>query len=153
MRQVWIVDQGAFGSVVDFVSAIMHCICDVGDVGSRIGFACDVDLAIVQREGVDEVLEEPEKMFRDIEFVDDLRTAITDWTEARTGRLVNVDNVCEIVPAVRIRNRAIRPVLPKERSMFLEEPTERTASWASIQPNDDLILCEWVDRWKEPEVK
>lgn len=71
----------------------MHRIGDVGYVSSCEGLAADVDLAIVQREGVDKHFPEPKKLFCDVEFIDDFRSAIPSRTESCTRRLIDIHNV------------------------------------------------------------
>lgn len=96
MCEVRVIKQNPFGSVIDRIGTIVHSICDVGNVGSRKRFACNVYFAILQRERVDERLPEPEELLSDIELIDDLRSTATDRAEACARRLVDVDDVGEV---------------------------------------------------------
>lgn len=91
----WVVDLDTLQVEVGCILLVQHSVRNVRNVHARVAFAGDVDLAAVQVEGVDEVLEPAVELGSHVFLVVDCRGA---RGEACAGGLVNVDHVGEVGP-------------------------------------------------------
>ena len=86
-----VVEHDARDVVVRLVRGVVHGVRDVRDVVARVRLAGDVDLAVVQTEGVHEVLEEAQELRRDFDLVG-RRGRASLLAEAGTRRLLDPDD-------------------------------------------------------------
>lgn len=107
----WVVEHDGFHAVVGLVSLVVHGVCDVGDVVAGVALSSDVYFAVVQVEGVDEVLPESEELLYDFEFVCSRGCAML-LAEARACWLLHPDNIGQVLPGPLIFDWFIGPVLP-----------------------------------------
>lgn len=113
-----------------------------------VGFASQVNLPVVEVEGVNKLLVETDEFETELDFVGDVRYTLR---EANTDGLFNPKHVCQIDPGVGILDRLKSSSFPSEGAVLCQKTTEGTAAGATIEPNSDLICGVGVGRREEPE--
>lgn len=103
-----IVEHDRFDAVVGRVALVVHGIRNVRYIVASVGLARDVDLAVVEREGVNKVLPEPEKLIGDFDFVRCGWSAVL-LAESGACWLLNPDDICEVHPGL-YGNRQRAPI-------------------------------------------
>ena len=111
---------------------------NIWDIKPGIGFSSHVNLVIVRIEGLNELLPETFELLRKLKFVADVWRSLS---KADTNRLLDINHVGEVSPAVRVFDRPKSSRHPGEGAIFGKKPTERTATRASIQPTS-----VWLDQ-------
>lgn len=92
---------------------------------SRIGFTGNVHLVPVHGKGVEEVFVEAHKLLGHVFFAVGRHLA---RGEASIDRLLNPQDVGQMVPSPGVRDGLVSAVLPQERAVFLQEAFKRRAS-------------------------
>lgn len=92
------------------VICVEHSAGDIRDVLACVAFACDINLVSLHAEGRDEVLPKSLELFRDIMLV--VYRNISSRGESSANWLIDVYDVCEVHPAVRVCDWGIGPRLP-----------------------------------------
>lgn len=98
------------------VVRIQHAGRKIGDILTGVALAGNIDFVSLHAERLDKPLPEVVELVGDIKLVVDCRRS---RREAGTSRLVNVDQVCQVRPGVRIRTRLVSSRLPEEGTVFL----------------------------------
>ena len=145
-----VVDHDAVDIVVLRVVGIEHGVGDVRDVVARVTLSRDIDLLVVQAKCIQEVLEEAEELLSDICLIFCSRFTLR---ETCTHRLLHPHHIREIDPSPRVLDWSKRAILPKERTIFLQQTFQGTTSRTPIQPNRNLILRLRILGWKVPEIQ
>lgn len=129
--------QGRHVTHVEVVGivGVQHATGNVGNVHASVGLSNDIHLVAGQVEGVDEVLPELHELVCDIDLILRSRGALG---EARADGLVDIDDIGQAVPPVRVLNGRIGAILPKERAVLLEETLERRATGLEGVSQDHL---------------
>jgi hypothetical protein len=148
-----VVDHRTGQVVVLLVLGIQHGMRDVRDVDTSIRLARNVDLLVVEAEGVLEVLEEAQELVGDLLLVgvglgasaEAGSTGLLDpdpvvmlelfWSRARADiprSGINV-HVSELIPAPRVLDRLEGTVLPDDWSVLLEEALQRRATRTTLE--------------------
>lgn len=117
------------------VILIQHASSQVRDILASIALSGDINLVALHAEGLDETFPEIVELVRNINFILDGRRT---GREASTGRLINVHDVGQVSPRIRVTNGLVLARLPQERAILLEKTIERTTSGTTIQPDGNL---------------
>lgn len=139
--RTWIVDQDRLNVVVYRVIATQHRVRDVWHIVSRITFPRDIDFAILQSKGVHEILPKAQKFRSNASLICNVWSSLR---EASPNRLLYPNHVGQIHPCPRVRNWSKSSILPKKRSVFLQQAFKRAASRSAIEPNSNLVLGKRV---------
>jgi hypothetical protein len=108
---------------------------NIRDVHPGIALPGKIHLPPLQLKSVDEIPPEIQKLPRDIVFVAHRRRA---RRKPCPRRLVHPHHVRQVRPCVRVGVWLGRPGLPQERAVLAQEPRERAAAGAAVQPDGDL---------------
>ena len=111
-------------------------------------FSGNIDLIILNTKELLPILEEPNKIFRNVDFI--MRPDVAN-REAGTHGLVYPQQVRNISPGVRIRRWLVSPGLPQNRSILLKEADEGTAARSAIDPDGDFVDRRLDRRFKDEE--
>lgn len=131
------------------VVSVQHLSGDVGNITSGITLSSNIDLEFRDPEFLLEILEKVGKLASDILLA--LGSDIADGETSANG-LLNPQNISQIDPRVMVEGWLVLSPTPDESSVFLEETLERTASWATIEP--DGYFIDWGSIcWLENEEK
>lgn len=119
---------------------------DVRNVHAGVRLSSDVRLPVVGVEGINKVLVEAAELLGKFNLVGDIGYALG---VADANWLLNPKHVGDVVPRVRVGSRGKSALLPRERAIFIEQPDERTAARATIEPVSIVrrISC-MVDTWR-----
>ena len=147
-----VVHERAREVVVLGVVGVEHGRRDVGHVSAGVRLASHVDLVVGDAKGLFEVLEELDKVLRDLLFSGGLGRADR---EAGTDRLLDPthkpetrigtsgenlpQHVCQVGPGVRVLVRLVRSRGPDESPVLLEEALEGAATGTAVEPDGDLV--------------
>ena len=130
-----IVDLNSLQVIMSGVIAVQHIRCQVRNILTRVTFAGEIDLAVLEAERLNEFLPEIVKLIRDI-FLVFHRCRTRGVSSA--GGLVDIDDIGEIGPGIRIWHGRMRARLPEKRAILLQQAIERAASGAPVQPDGNL---------------
>lgn len=77
-----------------------------------------------------------------LELSDEIILIQNIWLTRRVpslDRLINPNEIGELVPSVRILRRPIRSRFPEDRSVFLQQAQHRRTTWSSGEPHCYLV--------------
>jgi hypothetical protein len=118
---------------------------------SSIGFTSNVEISMgILRKSLDEALKEDMEVRSDLGFVN-----ITEYTEgvASTYRLIEVENVSNIIPGVRVDAKSLVIIINLVWAILNEEAKFTGASWSTSKPDNEGILGRSCSRFKKPVEK
>ena len=98
---------------------------------STYGLSCDISLPVLCLEGIDKALVEAAELRSKLDFVGNVRCALT---VANPDRLLDPKHVGQVGPRVRVLNRGERAGLPGEGAVFGQETGERRTARSAIEP-------------------
>jgi len=128
----------------------VHSVGDVRDIVASVRLASDVHLAVLQAKVVDEILEEAQELLRSCGLV--VRSTLSaDTAETGAGWLLDPNHVGEVRPCPVVLHRAVRAVLPQERTVLLQETLQTRAARTTVEPDQDLVAGELIGRRDVPE--
>ena len=110
--------------------------------------ASDIDLVTLQAERIYEVAPEAHELLRNIILV---LSRHRTGREAGADRLLNPDDVGELVPRPRVRIRLERAALPLKGPVLLDHAAQGRAAGTPVEPDDDLLWLLCRRGWEEPE--
>jgi hypothetical protein len=124
---------------------------DSGNVMSSVRFTSDVEIsALVLREFVNEFLKE------NIEISGDLSFVLVNFSSsgvASAQRLINVEDVSNIIPWIRVDSKGFVIRINLERTIFGEKGDFAGATGTTSEPDDQRILGSISSGFEKPEEK
>ena len=118
----WINKHNTANIEIGRILGFEHLIRNIRNVDAAIALACNVRLSPLQAKSIKEILVKAHELFRQANFVYDIRDALR---EADADWLFDVEHVCEVRPAVWIHNWRECAGLLDEWTIFLEQATQR----------------------------
>lgn len=122
----------------------------IRDILSRVTLPGDVDFVSLHTKSINEPLPEIVELIRNIDLILNGRRT---RRKARTGWLINVNHIRQVVERIWVSHGLIDARLPQKGAMLLKQAVERAATGSAVEPDSDLflIVVVWVRRGKEPE--
>lgn len=111
----WIIYRDTGKVIVDLVLEVYKGIGNIRDIIACITFASQVDFALLEAKGSDEILVEARKFFAETDFVGDIWRALS---EANAHGLFHPEHVGEVHPCVGVLNWSESARHPCKGSVF-----------------------------------
>lgn len=124
-----VIDHDARDVEVLRVVGVEHTTGNVRHVHSRVRLAGEIHLVPSQVEGIDKVLPERHELVGNVDLVIGRGSSLG---EARTDRLVDIDDVGQAIPSIGVLDWQKCASLPKEWPILLQETLERRASGLEV---------------------